>query len=183
MPRTIESLQQVIHGLYPTDKSAAAAYNPTLEHLDARLSKYLDGQPVRVDGKPRASGIMDTVSTPTPILQMMSLDGIYRQVRAAIAHGIKVPPEFEDKAVVDVIERAVVNEWFAVLGAHLSFGDLDKTEEVRRLGMGRLLDDMTRKMQHKVDNGTQDPLKILVHSTHDTALAALCSTLDVFDDQ
>lgn len=190
MPRTIESLQQVIHGLYPTDKcevapnilirngkdenllgntysckrleilqvgfaqAAAAAYNPTLEHLDARLSKYLDGQPVRVDGKPRASGIMDTV-------------------RAAIAHGIKVPPEFEDKAVVDVIERAVVNEWFAGY----------KTEEVRRLGMGRLLDDMTRKMQHKVDNGTQDPLKILVHSTHDTALAALCSTLDVFDDQ
>ncbi|KAG6831149.1 hypothetical protein H0H87_006079 [Tephrocybe sp. NHM501043] len=59
----------------------------------------------------------------------------------------------------------------------------DKTEEVRRLGMGRLLDDLTRKMQFKVDNGSRDPLKILVHSTHDTALAALCTTLDVFDEQ
>ena len=59
----------------------------------------------------------------------------------------------------------------------------DKTEEVRRLGMGRLLEDLSRKMQHKAAYGSQDPLKILVHSTHDTAIAALCSTLDVFDDR
>ncbi|KAH0581940.1 hypothetical protein H2248_011610 [Termitomyces sp. 'cryptogamus'] len=49
--------------------------------------------------------------------------------------------------------------------------------------MGRLLDDLSRKMQHKANNGAQDPLKVLIHSTHDTALAALCSTLDVFDEQ
>ncbi|KAG6865445.1 hypothetical protein C0991_002521 [Blastosporella zonata] len=191
MPRTISSLQQVVHGLYPQDKcdtevppsifvrngkdenllgntsackrlellqvsfaqAAAAAYNPTLQHLDAHLSKYLNGNPVRVDGKPRASGIMDTI-------------------RAAIAHGIQVPPEFKDEQIVGTLERAIVNEWFA-----------DKTEEVRRLGMGRLLDDLTRKMQYKADNGSRDPLKVLVHSTHDTALAALCATLDVFDEQ
>ncbi|KAF9459750.1 phosphoglycerate mutase-like protein [Collybia nuda] len=193
LPRTIESLQQIAHGLYPTDKcardafpiilvrntkdenllgntsackrleilqvgfaqAAAAAYNPSLKHLDQRLSKYLDGNPIRVDGKPRASGIMDTV-------------------RAAIAHGIKVPKEFENKTIVDVIETAVVNEWFA--GRY-------KTEEVRRLGMGRLLADITYKMQRKIDKGDRDPLKILVHSTHDTALAALCATLDVYDEK
>ncbi|KAG5351363.1 hypothetical protein C0989_006823 [Termitomyces sp. Mn162] len=93
-------------------------------------------------------------------------------IRAAIAHGINVPPEFKDKAVVDTLEKAIVNEWYA-----------DKTEEVRRLGMGRLLDDLSRKMQHKANHGAQDPLKVLIHSTHDTALAALCSTLDVFDEQ
>ncbi|ESK96267.1 acid phosphatase [Moniliophthora roreri MCA 2997] len=191
MPRTTESLQQIIHGLYPTSKchadatppilvrngrdenligntsnckrleillvgfaqAAASAFNPTLEPLDKKLSKYLGGNAIRVDGKPRASGIMDTI-------------------RAAIAHNIKVPPEFEDKSVIDTIERAVVSEWFS-----------DKTEEVRRLGMGRLLDDLSRKMQHKVENGERDPLKILVHATHDTGLAALCSTLDVFDDK
>jgi len=59
----------------------------------------------------------------------------------------------------------------------------DKTEEVRRLGMGRLLDDISRKMRTKIEQGNKDPLKILVHSTHDTALAGLCSTLDVFDDK
>ncbi|KAJ7136013.1 histidine phosphatase superfamily [Mycena epipterygia] len=192
MPRTIESLEQVIYGLYPTPKcnpsavptlllrngrdenllgntmtckrleylqigfaqAAAAAYNQTLEPLDKHLSKYLDGRPIRVDGKPRASGVMDTI-------------------RAAIAQGVKVPPEFEEKAIVDVIEHAVVNEWFAGY----------KTQEVRRLGMGPLLADLSQKMQQKVERGADDPLKILVHSTHDTALAALCSTLDVFDEK
>lgn len=49
--------------------------------------------------------------------------------------------------------------------------------------MGRLLEDMSRQMQKKVDQKAGDPLKILVHSTHDTCLAALCSTLDVFDEK
>ena len=49
--------------------------------------------------------------------------------------------------------------------------------------MGRLLEDLSRKMQHKAVYGSQDPLKILVHSTHDTAIAGLCSTFDVFDDR
>lgn len=59
----------------------------------------------------------------------------------------------------------------------------DKTEEVRRLAMGRLLDDMQRKMTKKTERGDRDPLKMLVHATHDTAIAGLRSTLDVFDDQ
>lgn len=64
----------------------------------------------------------------------------------------------------------------------LTFLPLDKTEEVRRLGMGLLLSDLSRKMSRKVKLGDQDPVKILVHSTHDTAIAALCSTLDVYDE-
>jgi len=135
-------------------QAAAATYNQILEPLDKHISKYLDGRPIRVDGKPRASGVLDTV-------------------RAAVAHGVKVPPEFEDKSIIDTIEKAVVSEWFAGY----------KTQEVRRLGMGPLLADLSRKMQLKVDRGAGDPLKLLVHSTHDTALAALCSTLDVFDEK
>ncbi|KAF9523260.1 phosphoglycerate mutase-like protein [Crepidotus variabilis] len=192
MPRTMESLQQVIHGLYPNHKcqpealapllirngkdenligntyackrlemlqigfakAAAEAYNKTLEPLDKKLSKYIDGNPIRVDGKPRASGIMDTI-------------------RASKAHGIKIPPEFEDKKIIDSIEQAVVSEWF---GGY-------KTEEVRRLGMGRLLSSLTTKMERKASKGASEPLKLLVHSTHDTAIAALCQTLDVFDDK
>lgn len=49
--------------------------------------------------------------------------------------------------------------------------------------MGRLLSDLSRKMSSKAEKGEQDPMKILVHSTHDTALAGLCSTLDVFDER
>ncbi|KAI0050927.1 phosphoglycerate mutase-like protein [Auriscalpium vulgare] len=195
MPRTVESLQQIIHGLYPMSKcesgvihevlirngreenlvgntlacrrletllvnfahAAASAYNPTLEPLDRKVSKYIGGNPIRLDGKPRASGVLDTV-------------------RAAMAHGIKIPPEFEERAVTSTIEKAVVNEWFS-----------DKTEEVRRLGMGRLLADLSRKMQLKTQEGhntsAERTPKILIHSTHDTALAGLANTLDVFDDR
>jgi hypothetical protein len=59
----------------------------------------------------------------------------------------------------------------------------DKTEEVRKLGMGRLLADLSRKLQHKADEPSSDQLRIAVHSTHDTGLAALASTLDVFDEK
>lgn len=135
-------------------QAAAAAYNHTFEPFDKKLSKYFNGNPLRLDGKPRASGVLDTI-------------------QASIAHGIKVPPEFEDKSMMDVIERGVVTEWFAGY----------RTEEVRRLGMGRLLDDLSRKMQNKVKLGDKDPLKILVHSTHDTGLAGLLSTLDVYDEK
>jgi acid phosphatase len=59
----------------------------------------------------------------------------------------------------------------------------DKTDEVRRLGMGRLLSDLSTKMQQKVDLPEDQSPKILIHSTHDTALAGLCATLDVYDDK
>jgi hypothetical protein len=70
--------------------------------LDTKLSKYIDGQPVRIvshrlldntsylsclvikDGKPRASGILDTV-------------------KAAVAHGIRVPTEFQDPSIMGVM--------------------------------------------------------------------------------
>lgn len=60
---------------------------------------------------------------------------------------------------------------------------LDDTEEVRRLGMGRLLEDMSKKMQKKVDHSAEDPMRLLIHSTHDTTLAGICATLDVFDEK
>jgi len=49
--------EMVFNGL----PAAAQAYNRSLEHLDKKVSKYLNGNPIRVDGKPRASGVMDTV--------------------------------------------------------------------------------------------------------------------------
>ena len=58
-----------------------------------------------------------------------------------------------------------------------------KTEQGRRLGMGRLLADMSTKMQTKIEQGDKNPLKILVYCTHDSTLAGLCSTFDVFDEK
>ena len=61
------------------------------------------------------------------------------------------------------------------------FRDADKNLEYRRLAMGPLLDDLQQKMQKKVEGGDEEKLKLLVYSTHDTALAGLLSSLDVFD--
>lgn len=43
--------------------AAKEKYNPKLALLDDAMSPYLGGVPVRIDGKPRASGILDTVSS------------------------------------------------------------------------------------------------------------------------
>ena len=59
----------------------------------------------------------------------------------------------------------------------------DSTDEVRRLAMGRLLSDVSTKMQQRACKGDADPMKVLVHSTHDTTLAGICASFDVFDDR
>ncbi|KAG2139336.1 histidine phosphatase superfamily [Suillus clintonianus] len=189
--RTIESLQHIVHGVYPPSacapgtipsiiirngvdenlvsntlackrlallelqfaEVAVAIWNSRLEPLDKKVSKYIGGRPLRLDGTPRASGILDTV-------------------RSAAAHGFRVPPEFSEDSVIGLIEAAVTAEWF----------DIFKSEEGRRLGMGRLLADASEKMQRKILN-SKDPTKLLVHTTHDSTLAALLCTFDVFDDK
>ena len=52
--------------------------------------------------------------------------------------------------------------------------------------MGRLLSDLSHQLHLKAREdvtGAKGTPKILIHSTHDTALAGLASTLDVFDDR
>ena len=59
----------------------------------------------------------------------------------------------------------------------------DKTEEVRKLAMGRLLAEISGKMDRRVAEDDENPHKLLIHSTHDTAIAGLLGTLEVFDDR
>jgi len=129
--------------------------NPTLEPLDKKISKYIGGNPVRIDGSPKASGILETI-------------------RAATANGVKVPKEFLDPAVMDPIEKAVVAEWF---------GGYAVSPELRRLGVGRVMDDVSQKMQSKALKKNEDQLKILVNCTHDTTIAGVLQTLDVYDQK
>ncbi|CAG7847442.1 SubName: Full=Related to acid phosphatase ACP2 {ECO:0000313/EMBL:CCA68201.1} [Serendipita indica DSM 11827] len=133
-------------------KAVAEGLNSTLKPLDQHLSKYLGGEPVRVDGKPKASGILDTI-------------------RAAKAHNIQLPGEFNDQRTVDLLESAVVTEWF---GGY-------ENPEYRKLAIGPLLEDLQKKMQRKVEKRDQDPLKLLVYSTHDTAIVGITNAFDVFD--
>lgn len=49
------------HKLNFSIQAAAQVWNKTLQPLDEKVSKYIGGNPVRLDGRPRASGILDTV--------------------------------------------------------------------------------------------------------------------------
>jgi hypothetical protein len=49
--------------------------------------------------------------------------------------------------------------------------------------MGRLLADVSGKMQRKAQLDSRDSTKLLVHTTHDSTLAALLCTFDVFDEK
>ncbi|EIW77222.1 phosphoglycerate mutase-like protein [Coniophora puteana RWD-64-598 SS2] len=190
VPRTIESLEYIMHGLYPLNlrkagvapsllvrnrvdenlvsntmacprlaalelqfaEAAATLWNPKLASLNDKVSKYIDGKPVKVNGSPRASGLLDTI-------------------RAAAAHDIELPSEFRDDELMRPLEDAVVDEWFRVT-----------TEEARKLAMGPLLTELSRKMQDMVV-APEDAPKLLVHSTHDSGIAALLNTLDVYDQR
>ncbi|KAK4700058.1 acid phosphatase, partial [Phenoliferia sp. Uapishka_3] len=189
MPRTIESLHQIVQGIFPTrdgpveyvvrnamDESlypnslcarmrkidrasaeqAAKTYNPTLAVLDPLLSKYINGGPVRIDGHPRANGLLDTIMV-------------------CKAHGIKVPSEFEDPAVLQTLETAVVHEWF----------DGFANPEFRKLAMGRLLGDLTNHLERKAADPKEktEKLRLAVYSCHDTSLGGILNALNVFDSR
>jgi acid phosphatase len=49
--------------------------------------------------------------------------------------------------------------------------------------VGRLLDDISEKMKRKAVKQEEDPLKILVNCTHDTAISGVLETLEVFDQK
>ena len=109
--------------------AATARWNSRLQTLDERLSKYINGNPIRVDGSPRASGILDTVSPRKALTRWCSDRELPIQIRSAAAHGFKVPDDFWDPKVIDLIvcfqlskpgdclmidfqESAVSDEWF-----------------------------------------------------------------------
>lgn len=87
---------------FGTELAAAATWNHALEPLDKRLSKYIGGNPVRLDGRPRASGVLDTVGLGPRTSNYQRVLRCW-QIRSAIANGIPVPREFTEKAVMDII--------------------------------------------------------------------------------
>lgn len=62
--------------------------------------------------------------------------------------------------------------------------DLDAVSpELRRLGIGRVMDDVSQKMQRKALKKNEDQLKILVNCTHDTTIAGVLQTFGVYDQK
>lgn len=103
-----------------------------------------------------------------------------------VGHVPRPPPH----ALIFLQEKAVVEEWFSgcedtgvLLWPVLLTRDADRTEEVRRLAMGRLLAETSAKMNQTVARDDKNPPKILIYCTHDSVIAGILGTLEVFDDQ
>ncbi|KAI8388547.1 histidine phosphatase superfamily [Radiomyces spectabilis] len=111
---------------------------------------------VSFDSHPSANGLLDTLIS-------------------AKTHGYELPKEIDDQLLRD-LEDLVVNEWF--------YGAM-QSNEVRRLGLGRLAGEIKDRMVRRA-NGTdkqigEDNYKLAIYSGHDTTIAPLLIILGGFD--
>lgn len=190
MPRALESLQQVLCGMFPAETSpdssfvplirqrnftqenlfpnegvcsrlkllcaeyadkAAKEWNPILTGKASEiLGKYVDA-PVRIDGNPRLSGLMDTIN-------------------ATRGNNLPLPAALQDKELLETMEKAVVAEWF---GGYLA------NHTYRRLGAGRLWGDLSDQLTNVIKGN--DETRVALYGAHDTTLGALLTSIGAFD--
>jgi len=62
-----------------------------------------------------------------------------------------------------------------------SFKIMTYTEELKRLRMGPLLGEIVSNMKGRVEKKLDSRKKLFVYSAHDTTVASLLNTLDVFN--
>lgn len=138
---------------------AARKWNetPEMAHLNKQLQKHMpEAGAVKVDGKPRLSGIMDTIN-------------------ATLAHGpaTRLPSEFYEPEVRAHIDRICVEEWF---------GGYEQSAEYRRLGIGGLVGDLTQRMVARATSTGEEGerWKMSLSGCHDTTIAATLTALGAF---
>ena len=97
-------------------------HSSDMAYLTEKIGKWMPKTSPRVlvDGKPRLVGILDTVN-------------------ATLAHGpeTRLPAEFYDPKVLEIIDRIGVEEWFAGYW---------ESREFRALGIGALMGDIVERM-------------------------------------
>ena len=132
---------------------AATKWNPILAGRTSEiLSKYV-ATPVKVDGSPRLSGIMDSIN-------------------ATRGNDLPLPADLLDEGLLETMHEAVVEEWF---GGYLQ----DAT--YRRLGAGRLLGDLRDQIVGRATGKDNAGIKVALFGAHDTTLGALLASVGAFD--
>lgn len=189
MSRTIESLQEVLHGLYPlttrppNTKPKVVIRDIFEENLFPNTTyckrlRDLDRGFADAAAKIYNPKLKDIQEKLSPYVDEIRVDGhprlsgILDTVNAAKGNGLKLPPEF-DEQTIRRIEEAVVFEWFS--------GYL-KSEEYKRLAAGRLATEIKDIIVAKAqDKNSVKPLKMSIYSAHDTTLASLLLSFGWFD--
>ncbi|KAK0658248.1 putative acid phosphatase SPBC4.06 [Lasiodiplodia hormozganensis] len=194
-PPTIITRSPADETLYPNDgncrrfaqlsrafaQRAADRWNDTadMDYLNKKISKWMpeNSKRVAIDSHPRLSGIMDTVN-------------------GTLAHDerVRLPSEFYDPKVRQIIDKAVVEEWYAGYW---------ESKEYRTLGIGGLMGDIVSRMTGNVEQsgwdgvvevggedgalgkgrGGEKKIKLAMSGCHDTTLAAILSSLGAFENE
>ncbi|TGJ87707.1 hypothetical protein E0Z10_g1013 [Xylaria hypoxylon] len=160
---------------------AATRWNDTDEmaYLNKLYGKWMptSSPRVAVDGRPRLSGIMDTINS-------------------TLAHGpdTRLPKEFYDPKGREIIDKISVDEWFA---------GYNESQEYRTLGVGGLLGDVVGRMVGSAEHSSADgeyeigrapnkkrlgdnkdatPIRFGLSGCHDTTLAGVLASLGAFEN-
>jgi len=150
-----------------------------MAYLNVKIGRWMpDASPVvKVDSKPRLSGIMDTIN-------------------ATLAHGpqTRLPKEFYDAKALAIIDRVSVEEWYSGYA---------ESREYRMLGVGALVGDVVGRMVASaqaspadgiaevggddgapaIGRGGESRIRLALSGCHDTTLAGMLTSLGAFDGQ
>lgn len=132
---------------------------------------------VKVDSKPRLSGIMDTIN-------------------GTLAHGpeTRLPKEFYDPKALAIIDKIGVEEWYS---------GYVESREYRMLGIGALMGDIVSRLVASAEHspadgivevggedgvlgrgrGGEKRIRMALSGCHDTTLAGILSSLGAFEGQ
>ncbi|SGZ30415.1 BQ5605_C048g12354 [Microbotryum silenes-dioicae] len=188
MPRTIESLHQIVEGLFPSGYRAGlvdyTVRNPNDESLYpnslcARM-RQLDQISIAMAAKkynptlePLDATLVKYTETPLRIDSSPRANGILDTLYVCLAHSIRTPSDLSDPKLLQTLESAVVHEWF----------DSYSTLEFTKLSMGRFLGDLKASLVSKIADPEEkkNKLRLGVYACHDTSLGGILNALQVFD--
>jgi acid phosphatase len=209
VPRVIESVQQILHGLYPlgTNQTSAPwdiamrsrADETLLPNIKscARLAEltraFLRAAAEKWNGSDDMSYLSEKLSKWMPSNKALAVDSqprlsaVMDTINATLAHGLetRLPEEFYDERVRRVIDRIVVDEMFRGYGV---------SRELRMLGAGQLVGDMVLKMVDQVEWDrrydilrdptlqSRAPPKLSLLGCHDRTIGIVLASLGCLDN-
>ncbi|GAA5967559.1 hypothetical protein JCM11641_005693 [Rhodosporidiobolus odoratus] len=190
MPRTMESLLQVVEGLWGRDQRAQgtqveyAVRHWSTEDLypntNCKTLRELDAASIKLAAKTHNPVLAEldpvlepVVGHPVRIDSSPRANGILDTVLVCRAHGIKLHPVLEDPKIIRALENAVVHEWF----------DAYSNPTFRKLAMGRFFSSLRQTLQAKIEDPSEkkEKVRLAVYSAHDTSVAGVLNALDIFD--
>lgn len=203
-PRTIETLQSVVAGLYPPSSkhpSPTASTPPIPIYLRMEESetmypwlKCVRYRELQTQFKKTAHSLLSRememikqklkhlFNMADPFGAYPSFHGLFDTLYCSKEHGWDIKKSFDvQRKDLASLEHISVKEWFS---------GFEESEEVVRLGIGRFIKELTSAMETKVRaTASPEPLsdpshsRFHIYSGHDTTIAPLLCAFRVFDEK